>query len=545
MTTMAAERTIASGGMTVADALALEAIRVGSPEVVAGADGLGREIRWAHAGEVRNIASLLRGGELLLTTGIALDHDDRSLSRFAAEIAERGAAALVLELGAAFERVPPALVGAAADHGLPLIVLHREVAFVEVTEAVNQALVHRQLLLTGRLDALASRFTSMVLDGAGIPEVLGALANELRNPVVLQRDDGELLFHAIYRADSGQVLNAWDALRRDLPDAPRSVRVALPAGREAQRGSLVALEIDNPLPEIAAPAMERTAAMVAVITRQTRQEEVLVARERGNLLADLMARESSEAEVARQVGAMGFPRGVPYLLPCVLAGPANVLRETQATVWALAWREIRQALDAHGVPVLGGLMPGENKLAIVAGLSAADQRETRANALAELAAQALKRQFGFEDTPPLYVGEASRSWTSALRSLREVAAASTLRHEGTGWYDATIPDLRRLLWELRDAGELLAFSQRRLAPLVEHDAARRSDLLHTLEVYLDCGGRKTDAARILHLERQSLYHRISRIEGLLGASLDDPDTRLGAHLAVRIRHMLGNGEARS
>lgn len=544
MTTMAGDRTAAAPGMTVADALELDALSVGSPEVVAGREHLDREIRWAHAGEVRNIASLLRGGELLLTTGIALKDDARSLARFAAEVAERGAAALVLELGTVFSRAPAALVDSAAEHGLPLIVLHREVAFVEVTEAVNHGLVDRQLLLTRRLDALTARFTTAVLDGAGIPEVLGLLASELRNPIVLQREDGELLFHAVYRADSGQVLNAWDALRRDLPDAPPAVKVALPAGREAQRGSLVALAIDEQLPEIAAPAMERTAAMVALITRQTRQEEVLVARERGNLLADLMARDSSETEIARQVGAMGFPRGVPYLLPCVLAGPTNALRETQATVWAMAWREIRQELDASGVPVLGGLMPGEGRLAIVAGLSAADQRDSRADMLAQLAARALKRQFGVEDVMPLYVGEASRSWTGALRSLREVASASTLRHEGKDWYDTTLPDLRRLLWELRDADELLAFSQRRLAPLVEHDAVRKADLLHTLEVYLDCGGRKTDAARILHLERQSLYHRISRIEGLLGASLDDSAVRLGAHLAVRIRHMLGDGAPR-
>ena len=57
-------------------------------------------------------------------------------------------------------------------------------------------------------------------------------------------------------------------------------------------------------------------------------------------------------------------------------------------------------------------------------------------------------------------------------------------------------------------------------------------LLETLEAYLAAGGRKAEAARALHLERQSLYLRLHRIEELLGVSLDDEDVVLGLHLAV-------------
>ena len=44
---------------------------------------------------------------------------------------------------------------------------------------------------------------------------------------------------------------------------------------------------------------------------------------------------------------------------------------------------------------------------------------------------------------------------------------------------------------------------------------------------------RREAARALHLERQSLYLRLHRIEELLGVSLDDEDVVLGLHLAVR------------
>jgi purine catabolism regulator len=62
---------------------------------------------------------------------------------------------------------------------------------------------------------------------------------------------------------------------------------------------------------------------------------------------------------------------------------------------------------------------------------------------------------------------------------------------------------------------------------------RSRALLETLEAYLAAGGRKAEAARALHLERQSLYLRLRRIEEALGVSLDDEDVVLGLHLAVR------------
>src|SRR5437660_1321631 len=51
-------------------------IRRGKPRLAAGSAGLERKVRWVHIAEVADIGHLLRGGELVLTTGIALPADD-------------------------------------------------------------------------------------------------------------------------------------------------------------------------------------------------------------------------------------------------------------------------------------------------------------------------------------------------------------------------------------------------------------------------------------------------------------------------------------
>jgi hypothetical protein len=57
---------------TVGDLLGLDVIRRGSPQVVAGSSGLAARVRWVHVLELADAAHLLQGGELVLTTGVAL-----------------------------------------------------------------------------------------------------------------------------------------------------------------------------------------------------------------------------------------------------------------------------------------------------------------------------------------------------------------------------------------------------------------------------------------------------------------------------------------
>ena len=101
------------------------------------------------------------------------------------------------------------------------------------------------------------------------------------------------------------------------------------------------------------------------------------------------------------------------------------------------------------------------------------------------------------------------------------------------WHDARRPGIADLLHDLRDSPELDAFVTEQLGPLLSDPTPRTRALLETLEAYLAAGGRKAEAARLLHLERQSLYLRLRRIEEALDVSLDDEDVVLGLHLAVR------------
>src|SRR6476469_4412738 len=120
-------------------------LRGASPEVVAGHRGLDRQVRWVHSAELADIAPLLREGDLLLSTGIAMPDTGPELTAFAQSLAASGAVGLILELGRRWADIPSPLVHACEEVGLPLVALGREVRFAAVAQVVGERIVDEQL----------------------------------------------------------------------------------------------------------------------------------------------------------------------------------------------------------------------------------------------------------------------------------------------------------------------------------------------------------------------------------------------------------------
>ncbi|MGH3246219.1 MAG: PucR family transcriptional regulator [Trebonia sp.] len=141
--------------LTLRQILDLDVVRRGSPHVLAGAGRLDVPVRWVHALELTDVGRLLRGGELVLSTGIALPESPVLLDEYVASLARVGVAGLAVELGRRYaDALPAALVTAAEARSVPLIELRREVAFIGITEAVHARIID-ELLLSRAAAALA------------------------------------------------------------------------------------------------------------------------------------------------------------------------------------------------------------------------------------------------------------------------------------------------------------------------------------------------------------------------------------------------------
>ncbi|UXA10397.1 helix-turn-helix domain-containing protein [Mycobacterium sp. SMC-8] len=77
-----------------------------------------------------------------------------------------------------------------------------------------------------------------------------------------------------------------------------------------------------------------------------------------------------------------------------------------------------------------------------------------------------------------------------------------------------------------------------LGALIDYDAEKGSDMVHTLIQYLECGGNYDESAAALHVHRSTLRYRLGRIADLTGFDLRDVDTRFNLHAATRVWRFL-------
>lgn len=537
---------MATQSLTVAQFIELPIVKAGLPELVAGEQGTGAEVRWVHPLDVPDVSDLLRGGEMILTTGVSIGEDASAQRRFVRDLVAEGAVGIAVELGFAWTReLPSALVDEADRRGFPVVAFRRGIRFVEVSEVVNGNLLDSGHALARRGEELHRSLDRLVLEGEAAESVLAEVSRRIGNPVVLEDARGELVALGSMTRKEDEVVDTWSGLKwsdRDPGQAEGAMAVPVMV-RGRTWGRVIALQTDGEFDRFTPIALERAAVAVGLGLMRGGEEAELRARSRGNLLFELASGLVEPLSAARRASTLGFPRRHGQLVPiaAVWRPEAVEQRVSYEQAWAPLLPAIRAAMAEPDRPALLGSR-GNCVLGVLDRGTLGSEPDDVASRerLARRFAGVLNRHEIDPASVALAIGGAAESWeelASALvraRFAAEAGAAGPVR----SWHDASRTEIGQLLLSMRGTPELLEFSDERLGPLLDLPGDRGRDLLDTLEVYLHSGGRKTQAAAELDIERQSLYHRLSRLEDVLDVDLRDGDTVLALHLAVMIRRLL-------
>lgn len=116
-------------------------------ELVSGQQAAQTHIRWVHSSELADPTPWLKGGELLLTTGLQLT-GPKAQRELIERLADHRIAGLGFGTGFTHKRLPAALVAAARKREFPLFEVPYELPFIAITErAFAQLLNERYELL--------------------------------------------------------------------------------------------------------------------------------------------------------------------------------------------------------------------------------------------------------------------------------------------------------------------------------------------------------------------------------------------------------------
>jgi hypothetical protein len=140
-------------------------------ELMSGRGAAGAHVRWVHITELVDPTPWLKGGELLLSTGLQID-GPKTQRELIERLVEHEIAGLGFGTGFAHKRLPTALVNTARKLDFPVFEVPYELPFIAITERVFAQLVDERYEMLQR--SMAGDVLAEALTGNLYPEELAA-----------------------------------------------------------------------------------------------------------------------------------------------------------------------------------------------------------------------------------------------------------------------------------------------------------------------------------------------------------------------------------
>jgi DNA-binding PucR family transcriptional regulator len=115
----------------------------------------------------------------------------------------------------------------------------------------------------------------------------------------------------------------------------------------------------------------------------------------------------------------------------------------------------------------------------------------------------------------------------------ESEPVTVLAFEATGAYRLLLPAMSE------DPAELQRFYAETVEPLTVYDEQYATDLVQTLETFLDCDGNVAQTAARLYTHRHTIRYRLERVRDLSGLDVSSTDGREKLGLGLKAMRVLG------
>ncbi|MEV0590836.1 PucR family transcriptional regulator ligand-binding domain-containing protein [Nonomuraea cavernae] len=476
-------------------------------------------VRWVAVSELADPTPFLEGDELLLTTGMRLEHD---FSGYVARLVERGVAGLGFGVGLSHEHVPAELVAAASQAGLPLLEVPRETPFISIGKVVSELLAAEQYDEIARAFAAQGRLTRAALRPEGTHAVIDRLAKEVGGWAALLDEAGEerhstsgarvtAVTAELTRLRGGHTAGEPGAVEREGVRGGSRAPADTGRGGQVSAGRLPAsLAISGPEGHIVVQPLgggARPRGFFAVgAAHAFSPVSHTVINAAGSLLTLALEQGGAQREGERRLRSA--------VLELLLGGGIERAREVLGP--------------------LGVRPPDEPLVVLAAGGEALDVLEPLGFA-ARLGEEGLAVALVGEETAEKVAvqtgGSVGMSAPCAYTDLRAgLDQARRALRAGRGGVVRFAELAGQGVLKLLDPDAAQAFASALLAPLVRYGS--RADLVDSLRSYLDSNGHWDAAAQRLGIHRHTLRYRMRRVAELLGRDLDDPGVRAELWIAL-------------
>jgi DNA-binding PucR family transcriptional regulator len=376
------------------------------------------------------------------------------------------------------------------------------------------------------LDAI----TEAVESGAGLPEVVRAAARALEASLAVSDAWGATLAVAARSpAEERALLSQGEGVTtiplRVADNVVGALHMRAKTEPSASMRRLLATMIASEVERVRAPerASESAAAdfLRAILTRELTDREELLERAKG------LSLEIDEG--ASMIVARAHPQS-----PTDEGWRGRVRAVAERGARAVSSRSIAALSDRDG-------MQGAEVLLLVPGADEPMAARAAEGILREMEAGlsgytfALGRSRITED--PADLPRAASEALLAANVAHGSAEGASLAFEQTGAY-------RLLLSAMSEnPSELQRFYGETVEPLVAYDEQYETDLVRTLEAFLEADGNVAGTAQRLFTHRHTIYYRLERVRELSGHDVSSSDGREKLSLGLKAMRVLGISSA--
>ncbi|MEA2318848.1 MAG: hypothetical protein QOD44_3037 [Solirubrobacteraceae bacterium] len=368
--------------------------------------------------------------------------------------------------------------------------------------------------------------TDAVESGAGLPEIIRAAGRALDASLVLADRGGTVLAVAARSpADERSLLAGGDgveALELRVADEPVGMlRMRARSDPGAALLRIVTTLIASEVERVRAPERASEQALASFV-------RALLARE---LLdrADVLAR-SGELGIDLAEGASVVVARAHSHIPAEDGWRARVLAVADRGSRAVCPRAVAGLTERDD-------RPGAEVIVLLPGADDAQAARTADALSSELISSLPGHTFAIGRSrfaaDPSDLHRAASEALLAANVAEGDADRPVLAFEETGAYRLLLSAMSE------DPGELQRFYAETVEPLVAYDDQYETDLLQTVEAFLDADGNVAGTAQRLYTHRHTIRYRLERVRELTGLDVGSTDGREKLSLGLKAMRVLG------
>lgn len=545
-----------SACLSVRDVMDLPSMRNGT--VVAGAQGLDRQVELTNVMEVPDIIPWVKPRELLLTTAYPLRDRPEEIAQLLTTLEASGVSAICIKPGRYLPTIPASAIAEANRLGLPIIHLGDGVGFDEIMHEVLSNNLDRRAELIRKTEQTMRELVDVVINDGDLEDVCQMVAERIGVAAAVTTLDGRvrcLRTHSMVAEAEAGVSEDLTSLvcfdksgRFRVEDEPAGLERSgqTRADRTYVWGNCTIEGGDKTLGRIVAFGEGRlTAPEFRLIEQAAAAAALVITREKAITAVESKYRTDFVLEVLRgHIASTDRVLSHADSLGWDLARPINVAvaevdseadqtdaenKRTMQSLFADAWTKVVSQDDPAAAVVGSG-----DQVILLLSAESADKITARLRSfITDVRGYGGggRRQFSVGiSRPAADVSGLAAAYQEAMRALE--VGRQLERGQGLSHYDSL--GVYRLLLQVTKKEELRSFAREVLGPLAGDDKEEYAGLRTTLQALLDHNLNVAETARSLFFHYNTLRYRITKLEHMVGPFTEDPNLRLSVSLALQI-----------